>query len=94
MIELFKAADKYDVLGLVQECVASFRQLTGAHEVAPLLQACSACSNPLLIPKCLETPLLPRCRFWFRGRTGIGLGPNEVEFCNVFPRTAPPANPL
>ena len=38
MIELFKAADKYDVLGLVQECVASFRQLTGAEEVAPLLQ--------------------------------------------------------
>ena len=39
MIELFKAADKYDVLGLVQECVARFRQLTGANEIAPLLQA-------------------------------------------------------
>lgn len=45
MIELFKAADKYDVLGLVQECVASFRQLTGAHEVAPLLQVCIAGVN-------------------------------------------------
>ena len=39
VIELFKAADKYDVLGLVQECVARFRQLTGADEIAPLLQA-------------------------------------------------------
>jgi hypothetical protein len=38
VIELFKAADKYDVLGLVQECVARFRELTGAAEVAPLLQ--------------------------------------------------------
>ena len=38
VIELFKAADKYDVLGLVQECVARFRKLTGAAEVAPLLQ--------------------------------------------------------
>lgn len=42
VIDLFKAADKYDVLGLVQECVASFRELTGADEVAPLLQVCSA----------------------------------------------------
>ncbi len=42
MIDLFKAADKYDVLGLVQECVASFRELTGADEVAPLLQVCAA----------------------------------------------------
>lgn len=39
VIELFKAADKYDVLGLVRECVASFQRLTGADEVAPLLQA-------------------------------------------------------
>lgn len=38
VIELFKAADKYDVLGLVQECVARFRQVTGANEIAPLLQ--------------------------------------------------------
>ena len=57
VIELFKAADKYDVLGLVQECVARFRQLTGADEIAPLLQAshahlqseranCLACPGP------------------------------------------------
>jgi len=41
VIELFKAADKYDVLGLVQECVARFRQVTGANEIAPLLQVSS-----------------------------------------------------
>ena len=41
VIELFKAADKYDVRGLVQECVSHFRQLTGANEIAPLLQVTS-----------------------------------------------------
>ena len=44
MIELFKAADKYDILGLVQECVSRFRQLTGANEIAPLLQVKSLLS--------------------------------------------------
>ena len=54
VIELFKAADKYDVLGLVQECVSRFRQLTGAHEIAPLLQVHS------LILLCLSSESLVR----------------------------------
>lgn len=43
MVELFKAADKYEVLGLLQECTAAFRELTGAAEVAPLLQVPHPC---------------------------------------------------
>jgi hypothetical protein len=39
VVELYKAADKYEVLGLLAECAAAFRALTGAAEVAPLLQA-------------------------------------------------------
>ena len=40
VVELYKAADKYEVLGLVLECVTVFRTLTGAAEVAPLLEVC------------------------------------------------------
>ena len=47
MIELFKAADKYDIYGLLQECVSHLRGLTGASEIAPLLQVSSLlCSCP------------------------------------------------
>lgn len=49
LIELFKAADKYDVLGLVRECVACFRRLTGAAEVAPLLQVGFSGNNSLIV---------------------------------------------
>ena len=38
VIKLFKAADKYDIYGLIQECVSHLRGLTGANEIAPLLQ--------------------------------------------------------
>ncbi|CAL8470672.1 g10214 [Coccomyxa elongata] len=58
VIELFKAADKYDVLGLVQECVASFRQLTGAHEVAPLLQVAAERHSGDLRAVCVDVAAL------------------------------------
>jgi hypothetical protein len=54
VIELFKAADKYDVLGLVQECVASFRQLTGAEEVAPLLKVAAERHSEELHAVCVD----------------------------------------
>lgn len=38
VLELFKAADKYDVPGLVKECVQIFKKITHAADVAPLLQ--------------------------------------------------------
>lgn len=38
VLELFKAADKYDVPGLVKECVQTFKKITHAADVAPLLQ--------------------------------------------------------
>ena len=38
VLELFKAADKYDVPGLVKECVQIFRNITHSADVAPLLQ--------------------------------------------------------
>ncbi len=38
VLELFKAADKYDVPGLVKECVQIFRKITRSADVAPLLQ--------------------------------------------------------
>ena len=38
VLELFKAADKYDVAGLVKECVQIFKKITHAADVAPLLQ--------------------------------------------------------
>ena len=56
MVELFKAADKYEVLGLLQECTAAFRLLTGPAEVAPLLQVpctplrCCPRGPPRLMP--------------------------------------------
>ncbi len=54
MIELFKAADKYDILGLVQECVSHLRCLTGANEIAPLLQVTS------LLPTSAQTNFLTK----------------------------------
>ncbi|CAK0782930.1 hypothetical protein CVIRNUC_006125 [Coccomyxa viridis] len=54
VIELFKAADKYDVLGLVQECVARFRQLTGADEIAPLLQVAAERHSEELRAVCVD----------------------------------------
>ena len=38
VLELFKASDKYDVAGLVKECVQIFRGITDASTVAALLQ--------------------------------------------------------
>ena len=38
VLKLFKAADKYDVAGLVKECVQIFKKITRAADVAPLLQ--------------------------------------------------------
>ena len=46
VLELFKAADKYDVAGLVKECVQIFKKITHAADVAPLLQV-SCCLEPL-----------------------------------------------
>ena len=43
VLELFKAADKYDVPGLVKECVQIFRKLTQSADVAPLLQVSWGC---------------------------------------------------
>ena len=51
VVELYKAADKYEVLGLLQECTAAFRALTGAAEVAPLLQVWAARLRALEIPQ-------------------------------------------
>ena len=42
VIELFKASDKYDVPGLLRECIHIFHKITEARHVAYLLQACSA----------------------------------------------------
>ncbi len=44
MLELFKAADKYDVAGLVKECMQIFRKITHSADVAPLLQV--SCPHP------------------------------------------------
>lgn len=38
VLSLFKAADKYDVPGLVTECMHMFRRITQAADVAPLLE--------------------------------------------------------
>ena len=38
VVELYKAADKYDVPGLMSECMQILRQLTTADDVAALLQ--------------------------------------------------------
>ena len=38
VLELFKAADKYDVSGLLKECVQIFKKITRSMDVAPLLQ--------------------------------------------------------
>lgn len=45
VLDLFKAADKYDVPGLVKECVQMFHTITACDDVAPLLQV-SAFSQP------------------------------------------------
>ena len=37
VIELFKAADKYDVPGLLKECTNIFHKITAAPHVAGLL---------------------------------------------------------
>ncbi len=51
VLELFKAADKYDVPGLVKECVQIFRKITRSADVAPLLQVtCYSLLPPLLLP--------------------------------------------
>ena len=47
VLELFKAADKYDVPGLVKECVQIFRKITRSADVAPLLQV--SCGSLLLV---------------------------------------------
>ena len=47
VLELFKAADKYDVPGLVKECVQIFRKITRSADVAPLLQV--TCYSRLLL---------------------------------------------
>jgi len=47
VLELFKAADKYDVPGLVKECVQIFRKITRSADVAPLLQV--SCHSLLLV---------------------------------------------
>ena len=45
VLDLFKAADKYDVPGLVKECVQMFHTITACDDVAPLLQV-SAVPQP------------------------------------------------
>lgn len=38
VVEMFKAADKYDCPGLMKECVQTFRQTTEVPDIASLLQ--------------------------------------------------------
>eukprot|EP00884_Botryococcus_braunii_P004067 jgi/Botrbrau1/13661/Bobra.0292s0010.1 len=48
VVEMFKAADKYDCPGLMKECVQTFRQTTEVNDIAGLLQvACERCSTEL-----------------------------------------------
>jgi len=37
VVELFKACDKYDVVGLLRECIHVFHKITKARHVAYLL---------------------------------------------------------
>ena len=46
VLELFKAADKYDVSGLLKECVQIFKKITRSVDVAPLLQVTFAVLLP------------------------------------------------
>ena len=41
-VALFKAADKYEVMGLVGECMHIFHRVAQAEDVAPLLQVSTA----------------------------------------------------
>ncbi|DBB04815.1 TPA: hypothetical protein ACH3X3_010105 [Trebouxia sp. C0006] len=54
VLELFKAADKYDVPGLVKECVQIFRKITRSADVAPLLQVAHERSSTELQAVCME----------------------------------------
>lgn len=55
VLELFKAADKYDVAGLVKECVQIFKKITHAADVAPLLQVWSHVAQKLRMSGELHT---------------------------------------
>ncbi|KAL3161670.1 hypothetical protein ABBQ38_008771 [Trebouxia sp. C0009 RCD-2024] len=54
VLELFKAADKYDVAGLVKECIQIFKKITHAADVAPLLQVAHERSSVELQAVCME----------------------------------------
>eukprot|EP00803_Ostreobium_quekettii_P009677 evm.model.scf_2193.2 EVM.evm.TU.scf_2193.2 scf_2193:7697-13170(-) len=54
VVELFKAADKYAVLGLVKECIVVFKKITTEHTLAPLLEVADERSNEELLQVCKE----------------------------------------
>ncbi|KAK9829027.1 hypothetical protein WJX72_003488 [[Myrmecia] bisecta] len=54
VIELFRASDKYDVRGLVKECVQVFRKITRADHLAPLLQVADEHDSEELRSVCMD----------------------------------------
>ena len=50
VIELFKASDKYDVDGLLRECIHTFHKITKARHVAFLLQVLALLKSELSYP--------------------------------------------
>jgi len=57
VIDLFKAADKYNVKGLVQECVVMFEKLTDEDTLAPLLEVAEERNNDELRNVCEQIAL-------------------------------------
>ncbi|GMH38370.1 hypothetical protein BSKO_06254 [Bryopsis sp. KO-2023] len=57
VVELFKAADKYNIKGLVNECVVMFRKLTGKDTIASLLEVAEERSHDELRKVCEEIAL-------------------------------------
>lgn len=57
VIDLFKAADKYNVKGLVQECVVMFEKLTDEDTLAPLLEVAEERNNDELRRVCEQIAL-------------------------------------
>lgn len=54
VVELFKAADKYQVGGLVKECIVVFKKITNENTLAPLLEVSEERNNVELMQVCEE----------------------------------------
>lgn len=63
-VALFKAADKYEVMGLVAECMHIFHRVAQAQDVAPLLQVRVSAARDQVSIHDWEARVRARQAFW------------------------------